>query len=283
MTPQQKSLPRAVAWMCAALAAFLLMAIAGRELSGIAGPAQLVVYRSLGGLLVLLVLLPVLGWRHARTKLPGRHVLRGAIHFAAQYAWFYAIARIPLAAVFALEFTTPIWAALIAALFFRERLDAVRIAAILLGFVGVLVVLQPGAAVIDAAAIAALLSAVGYAMTYAFTKNLVATDSALTILLWMNLAQFPLSLAVAAPVWGEVPFELWGWVVAIAVTGLVSHYSLARALTYGDMTVVVPIDFLRLPLAAGVAWLMYGEAVGVAVFAGGALIFCGVWLNLRRG
>jgi drug/metabolite transporter (DMT)-like permease len=280
--PQRKSLRLAVAWMGATIAAFLMMAIAGRELSAEIGPAQTVAYRNIICLLSLLAILARIGWRHARTAKPGRHVVRNAIHFAAQFGWFYAIARIPIAEVFAIEFTTPIWTALLAVLFLGERLNAARIGAVVLGFAGVLVILRPGLAIVQPAALAALAAALGYALTYAFTKDLVATDRPVTILLWMNAVQLPLALAVGAPSWVTPSAALWPWIAAIGFTGLASHYCLSRAFEYGDATVVAPIDFLRLPLAAGVAWLMYGEQVGPAVFAGAAMIFGGVWLNLRK-
>jgi len=280
-----KSLPRAVAWMFATIVSFLLMGIAGRELSTEVGPAQTVAFRNIICLAILAVLLTIQGWRLARTAKPGQHVLRNTIHFASQFGWFYAIAHIPIAEVFAIEFTTPIWTALLAVLFLGERLNPARIGAVVLGFTGVLVILRPGATPIDAASLAALAAAFGYALTYAFTKNLVITDRPLTILLWMNAVQLPLGLAVtgagAGWVWPSAP--LWPWVIVIGIVGLTSHYCLSRALAYGDATVVVPIDFARLPLAAVVAWMMYGETVTVYVFVGAAIIFGGVWLNLRRG
>jgi len=208
--------------------------------------------------------------------------MRSAVHFLAQLAWFYAIARIPIAEVFAIEFTTPIWTAMIGVLFFSERMNATRVAAIALGFIGVLVILRPGIAIVDVAALAALGSAFGFALTHAFTKDLVGTDKPFAILLWMNAIQLPMALAVAAPVWVTPSEALWPWVGAMGLTGLVSHYCLSRALDCGEMSVVVPIDFLRVPLAAVAAWMMYGEQVSPAVFAGGLLIFFGVWLNLRR-
>jgi drug/metabolite transporter (DMT)-like permease len=279
----RKSLPLAVAWMCVALASFLLMAIAGRELSREMGPAQIVAMRNIICLAVLVAILARMGWDKGRTARPGRHVIRNAIHFAAQVGWFYAIARIPIAEVFAIEFTSPIWTALLAAVFLGERLNAVRIGAIALGFAGVLVILRPGLAIIDPAALAALAAAFGYACTYIYTKDLVERDGPLVILLWMNAVQLPLALAFSLTTW-VVPSEaLWPWVATIGLTGLVSHYSLSRALGAGEAMIVVPIDFLRLPLAAGVAWLLYGETVGANVFIGAAIIFGGVWLNLRRG
>jgi drug/metabolite transporter (DMT)-like permease len=278
-----KSLPRAVAWMFATIVSFLLMGIAGRQLSAEIGPAQVVAFRNIVCLAILAVLLTIQGWRLARTAKPWRHVLRNVIHFASQFGWFYAIAHIAIAEVFAIEFTTPIWTALLAVLFLGERLNPARIGAVVLGFAGVLVILRPGAAVIDTASLAALGAAFGYALTYAFTKNLVLTDRPITILLWMNAVQLPLGLAVTGADWVWPSAPLWPWVMVIGIVGLTSHYCLSRALAYGDATVVVPIDFARLPLAAVVAWLMYGETVTIYVFAGAAIIFAGVWLNLRRG
>jgi drug/metabolite transporter (DMT)-like permease len=278
-----KSLPRAVAWMFATIVSFLLMGIAGRELSTEVGPAQTVAFRNIICLAILAVLLTIQGWRLAHSAKPGQHLLRNTIHFASQFGWFYAIAHIPIAEVFAIEFTTPIWTALLAVLFLGERLNPARVGAVVLGFTGVLVILRPGGAVIDAASLAALGAAFGYALTYAFTKKLVLTDRPITILLWMNAVQLPLGLAVTGAGWVWPSAPLWPWVIVIGVVGLTSHYCLSRALAYGDATVVVPIDFARLPLAAVVAWMLYGETVNVYVFVGAAIIFAGVWLNLRRG
>ncbi len=277
-----KSLPLAVAWMLATIVSFLLMGISGRELSAEIGPAQVVAFRNIICLVILAALLTVYGWRLALTAKPGRHIVRNTIHFGAQFGWFYAIAHIPIAEVFAIEFTTPIWTALLAVLFLGEKMNPARIGAIVLGFTGVLVILRPGAAVIDAASLAALAAAFGYALTYAFTKDLVATDRPLTILLWMNAVQLPLALAVTGADWVTPSAALWPWVLVVGLVGLTSHYCLSRALTYGEAMVVIPIDFLRLPLAAAVAWMLYGETVTVTVYVGAAIIFCGVWLNLRR-
>ncbi len=268
--------------MLATIVSFLLMGISGRELSAEIGPAQVVAFRNIICLVILAALLTVYGWRLALTAKPGRHIVRNTIHFGAQFGWFYAIAHIPIAEVFAIEFTTPIWTALLAVLFLGEKMNPARIGAIVLGFTGVLVILRPGAAVIDAASLAALAAAFGYALTYAFTKDLVATDRPLTILLWMNAVQLPLALAVTGADWVTPSAALWPWVLVVGLVGLTSHYCLSRALTYGEAMVVIPIDFLRLPLAAAVAWMLYGETVTVTVYVGAAIIFCGVWLNLRR-
>jgi drug/metabolite transporter (DMT)-like permease len=282
MTSVSKSIPKAAGWMCAAIAAFLMMAVAGRELSSAMGPAQMIAFRNVICLAALSLILTRIGWKFAGTALPGRHVLRNAIHFSAQFGWFYAIARIPIAEVFAIEFTTPIWTALIAALFLGERLNATRVVAIALGFGGVLVILKPGLEIFNPASLAALWAAFGYAVTHAFTRGLVQVDKPVTIIWWMNLVQLPIALAFAAPVWATPGPAQWPWILAMGLTGLGSHYFLSKAFEHGEAMVVVPIDFLRLPLAAGVAWLLYAERVEASLVIGAAIIVCGVLLNLRR-
>lgn len=277
----EKSLPRAVAWMFATVLSFLFMAIAGRELSAEVGPAETVLFRNLVCLAVLAAVLARIGWRQAATAKPGRHVLRNVVHFASTFAWFWAIARIPIAEVFAIEFTSPIWTALLAALFLGERLTPARVAAVTLGFVGTLIILRPGLGIVQPAALAALAAAFGYAVTYIFTKDLVARDRPIVILWWMNVVQFPLALAGAWSVWVTPSPALWPWVLVVGLCGLSSHYCLSRALEAGDATVVIPIDFLRLPMAAVIAWLLYAETVDPWVYLGAAVIFSGIWLNLR--
>jgi drug/metabolite transporter (DMT)-like permease len=251
MDQPAKSIPKAAAWMGAAIAAFVVMAVAGRELSSTMGPAQMIAFRNIICLAILSLVMTRIGWKFAGTARPGRHVLRNMVHFFSQFGWFYAIARIPIAEVFAIEFTTPIWTALIAALFLGERLNAARVAAIALGFGGVLVILKPGMEIFNPASLAALAAAFGFAVTHAFTRDLVQTDKAVTVIWWMNLVQLPVALAFALPVWATPGPAQWPWILAMGLTGVGSHYFLSRALQYGEASVVVPIDFLRLPLAAG--------------------------------
>lgn len=274
---------RAVAWMTGALFSFLTMALSGRELSAEISLFQVVFLRNLVCMVILCVLLTRFGWEHVRTEKIGRHVGRNVVHFAAQYGWFYAVASIPIATVFAIEFTSPIWTVLLAGLFLGERITWPRVLAIVLGIAGVIMILRPGVQTIHPAALSALGAALGYATTYVVTKNLVATDRPLTILFWMNLIQLPLGLLPSIPLWVTPSPALWPWVLAVGLAGFTSHYCLSRALAYADASVVVPMDFLRLPLAAVVAWMIYGEAVEPVVFVGAAVIFAGNWINLRRG
>jgi drug/metabolite transporter (DMT)-like permease len=273
----------AVLWMTLALFSFLTMGFAGRELAAELTVYQILFFRSAVCLVILFALLLRLGFGYARTSLPARHVLRNVVHFFAQYGWFFAVASIPLAEVFAIEFTTPIWTALLASVFLGERLTAVRLLAIGLGFVGILAILRPGIEIIHPASLGALGAALGFAVTYVITKGMVTTERPLTILLWMNLVQLPIGFVLSLPDWTTPSPVMWPWLLAVGIAGLTSHYGMSRALAHADATVVVPLDFLRLPIGAVAAWLVYSEVLDPFVFLGAAVIFLGNWLNLRRG
>ena len=118
-----------------------------------------------------------IGWDTIRTQFVGRHVIRNIIHFLATYLWFFGIVSIPMAEVFALEFTTPLWTAILAAVFQRERFGTWRVIGTLLVFVGVLVILRPGIAMIPPAAFAVIGSAIMLATMYVMTKRVIAYDS----------------------------------------------------------------------------------------------------------
>ena len=277
------SLVPALAWMSGALVSFLAMGVAGRELAAELAPHHISFYRNALSLLVLLPLLWRMNWRPVRTRRPTFHVFRNTVHFAAQWCWLYGVAVLPLAEVFAIEFTSPIWTALIAAALLGERLTGSRWLAIGLGFAGILVILRPGLAIVDPASFVVLAAAFGYAATYVFTKQMTRTESPLTVIFWMNLVQAVIGGGLSLPAFVVPSAAMWPWIAVVAFVGLSSHYCLSRALALADATVVVPLDFLRLPLAAVVAWLLYQEAVDPYVIVGAAFVIAANWVNLRKG
>ncbi len=216
----------------------------------------------------------------ATQRLP-LHGLRNTIHFVAQAGWYYGLIHLPLSEVFAIEFTAPIWTAILAALFLAERLNAIRIAGTLLGFLGVLIVLRPGIAVVDPAALAVLGSAMGFGVVFVITRSMASSEEALTIIFYMNLVQLPLSLAFMLPDWVAPPQELWPWILVTGLSGLASHYCFARAFALADAARVAPIDFVRLPVAALVGYLLYQEPTSLFVWLGAAVIIVGNIMNLR--
>jgi drug/metabolite transporter (DMT)-like permease len=257
------------------------MGICGRELSSELNTFQTLFWRSLVGAVAVLPLLHYRGWGHVRTARPGLQLLRNLFNFAGQYGWFYAVGVISLAEVFALEFTTPLWTALLAFLFLKERLTLGRLAAILLGFAGILLITRPGVAAVDPAALAVLGAAVAYAVSYTMVKRLTETDSPLTILVYMGIVHTPIALAFSVDGWTWPSAGLWPWVILVGVSGLAAHYCMARAFQKADAMLVVPLDFLRLPLIAAVGYLVYDEALNPWVLGGAALVFAANFLNIR--
>ena len=287
---ETKSAGRAAIWMAGALSSFSIMAVAGREAGQVIPTADLLVWRSLIGALVVVLLLMMSseGFSQIRSHRLPLHGMRNVFHFFGQYCWYYAVTLIPLAQLFALEFTSPIWVALAAPLLLGERFSIGKFAAIILGFIGVLVVVRPietGSGIsFGEGQLWALMSAIGFAGNMIATKRLSSTESSLCVIFYMTIMQLPIGLAVSGglPV---VPPNMWYafWTAAIAICGLSAHFCLAQAFRQADATIVVPMDFVRLPLIALVGMLVYAEALDPYVFAGGALIFFGNYINIRLG
>jgi drug/metabolite transporter (DMT)-like permease len=214
------------------------------------------------------------------SRLP-QHVSRNLVHYIAQLGWFVALTLIPIGQVVAIEFTMPIWTALLAASFLSERMTPWKIAAIVLGLVGVIVIVRPVAGEIDPGQLIALGAAMGFGVSMAQVKSLTRTESALSILFWMLVVQSVAGFVPTLFVWTWPSLHAWAWVGVIAVCGTFSHYCLASAMRYADATIVVPMDFLRVPLTATTGWLLYSERLDAWTVLGAALILFGNLLNLK--
>jgi drug/metabolite transporter (DMT)-like permease len=273
---------RGALWMGGAVLSFAIMAIAVRELLRHMGSFEILFFRTLVSLGIVLAAVPRYGFGVLRTRRLGLHTLRNVLHFAGQYSWVYAIAMLPLATVFAIEFTMPVWTAVLATLILGERLNFGRVVMLALGIVGILVILRPGAGFIHPAALVMLAGSVAYASTMISTKRLSQTDSALGILFYMSLVQTPLALLPALPQWAAPRIVDLPWILAIGAGSFAAHYSLTRAFRLADATLVVPIDFLRLPLIAVVGALAYGEPIDPVIMLGAAVIFSGTYYSIRR-
>jgi drug/metabolite transporter (DMT)-like permease len=272
---------RAALWMLGAVVSLSAMAIGGRELSAELSTFQILFFRSLVGLAVIAALLQRSGWGQVRTRVFGLHLVRNVSHYAGQFGWFFALGVIPLSEVFAIEFTTPIWTALLAALVLGERMNKLRMAAVAVGFVGVLVILRPGISAVSVGSLSVLGAAGAYALTYIMTKKLTGTETPLSILFYMTAMQLPLGFAAALIDWRWPQAWAWPWVFTVAITALVAHYCMTRAFRLADATVVVPLDFLRLPLIALLGLLLYGEALDAWVMVGAACVLLASWMNLK--
>jgi drug/metabolite transporter (DMT)-like permease len=273
---------RGALWMLGAVFSFAMMAVAVRELQRHMGSFEIVFLRSLGMLAITLAMLPRAGVATIRTTRFQLHLWRNLIHFLGQVLWVYSIGALALATVFAIEFTMPVWTAILAALFLGERLTRPRLVQLGLGLVGVLIILRPGAGSFHPAALAMILGSLCYASSFIFTKRLTSTDNALAVLFWMSVVQTPISLVAAIPDWVTPVLADAPWIAGIGVGAFTAHYCMTQAMRLVDATVVVPIDFIRLPLIAVVGALAYGEAFDPLVIAGAAIIFAGTYYSLSR-
>ena len=274
----------AALWMIGAVISFTAMAVAGREAGLTFDTFEIMTYRSIAGVVIVTSILIATGRLHlVRTPRIGMHVGRNIAHFTGQNLWFYAVGLIPFAQLFAIEFTSPLWVILLAALFLGERLTGVKVLAGFLGFVGVLMVLRPGTQALEIGHIAVAGAAIGFAVTAIFTKKLTQTEHIGTIMFWLTLIQLVFGLVTAYLYDGALTWpEGWQWLplLVISLTGLTAHFCLTTALTLAPASVVMPLDFVRLPAAAFIGVLFYGEPLSVWVILGAALIFGANYLNI---
>ncbi|WMW59287.1 DMT family transporter (plasmid) [Agrobacterium pusense] len=259
-------------WMALSMVSFISMAVGSRELASTLSIRQVLFFRALVGLGVILLVGRSLLPQIRQTKLFPRHLARNAVHFTAQYFWTIGVVSLPLASVFALEFTMPIWVALFAWLLLKEKLTGPRLLATLGGFIGVLVVVRPGHGVIDPAAGFVLLAAAGYGLSLILVKQLTRECSPAVIVVWMILIQLPLGLLAALTDWRDVGLSDVPWMMVAGVGALSAHYCQAQALKRLDASVIMPVDFLRVPMAALVGFYAYGEGIDVWVVIGGCII-----------
>ncbi|MBM3615702.1 MAG: DMT family transporter [Alphaproteobacteria bacterium] len=280
MTPPIK----AALWMSGAIFSFTAMAIAAREISQTHDSFEIMAARSIIGL-VLVLGFGLLSGQLARmpTQRLSGHFWRNLVHFTAQNLWFWSLTVIPLAQVFALEFTSPIWVILLSPLFLGERLTRAKAFAAGLGFAGILILARPDLTNLTPGVLAAAGSALGFAATSILTKRLTRGEAIITILFWLTAFQAIFGLLAA----GHDGLVNWPtaqtlpWLVLIGICGVLAHLSLTTALTLAPASVVMPIDFVRLPLISIVGALAYGEAIDPFVLGGGAVIFLGIWISIR--
>ncbi len=273
-------------WMLGSVLSFTAMAVAGREVSADHDTFEIMLWRSFFGFCIVAAAAAAFGrLAEARTRHPGQHLIRNLFHFTGQNLWLWALTMIPLAQVFALEFTSPLWVILLSPLLLRESLTRTRIFAVALGFAGILIVARPDFSDLDPGVLAAAGSAVCFAATILMTKMLTRGESVISILFWLTLMQFFFGL-IAALMDGAMRWptmESLPWLLLIGLCGVAAHLCLTTALSLTRASLVVPVDFLRLPLIVVVGMVLYDEQPELLVLAGAALIVAANWINLRAG
>ncbi|QFT59836.1 Riboflavin transporter [Sulfitobacter sp. THAF37] len=274
---------KAAFWMLGAIGSFTAMALAGRSLGADYDTFEIMFYRSVVGFVIVMAVARHVGTLHEINRdALGLQVLRNLVHFSGQNLWFYAVTAIPLAQVFAFEFTTPLWVIVLSPILLGERLTRVRTIAAFMGFVGILIVARPSVAGLNSGVLAAAGCAVFFALTFITTKKLTARQSITGIMFYLTLLQLIFGLItagydgdIALPTLASTPL-----LALVGVCGLLAHFCITNALRLAPAAVVSPIDFARLPVIAILAMLIYGETVDVWVYVGGIIIFAGNYLNI---
>lgn len=279
---KQNNVAGAALWMAGWLSATLAMTVAGRELAQDVPVFVLMMFRSLIATAILTPFVLASGGLAGRLGLFRLHVIRNVLHYGGQYAWFSALLLIPLAEVISIEFTMPLWIAVLATFFLGERMTGYKIAALAIGFAGVLLIVKPGAAGLQPGHLVALAAALLFSATLTMTKFITRTDKPLTVIFLMFAIQSVIGAVPAYLTWQWPQPQNWIYVAVIGITGTFSHFCLSKAISLADATIVMPLDFMRLPLTALAGWLIYQEGVDAYSVAGALFILAANTVNLAK-
>lgn len=264
---------RGIALMIASTVAFSAMHTAVRYLSAELPPVQIAFFRNLFGMVIFMPLVFRAGFGFLRTERFPMHLLRAVLNVLAMFVFFTALSMTPLARVNALAFSAPLFTAVLSVVLLGERFHVRRWAAIVVGFLGTLIVLRPGLAAIDTGSLLVLLSAAIWGVTMIVIRLLGRTESSLTTTGYMNILLSLLSLGPALYVWVMPQGMAWVWLLVIGITGTTAQLALAEALKLAETTVIMPFDFLKIVWAAAFGFLLFAEVPGVFTFLGAAVIF----------
>lgn len=272
---------RATIYVVGAMVCFSVLAVLVRLATSRLPVLEVVFFRNF---FALLYLLPVMMRRKRLLVSTHRrlHILRAFLAFGAMYCMFTALTLVPLSEATALNFTMPLFATVGAVALLGERIRVRRVLALVVGFVGVLLVLRPGVAVISSGALFAIAGALLIALSTLLVKRLTDWDDPMTIALWMVVLLTPMSLAPALLVWQwPTPQDLL-LLIALAAAALAGHVLWIYALALAEVSHLQPFEFLRLPMVAVAAWLLFGETTTVWIWAGGGVIVLSTAYIARR-
>ena len=259
--------------MLAATLLHSLMFVGIRHLSATLHTFEIAFFRSFFGLIVFVPILFRSGFVILETQRFHLHATRAVLTAVATLMSFTSIAMLPLAKFSALSFTAPLFAALVAVVLLRERIRSRRIAALVVGFIGALIIIRPGAVPIETGTLLVLGSSALWAFAIAIVKRLSRDDSSITITAYMNLLLTPLTLVPALLVWQWPTSAQYPLLFAVAIMGTLAHIAMAQAFKYADATVVLPYEFIRLVWAALLGLLIFAEIPSLWTIAGGFVIF----------
>lgn len=264
---------RGMVLMFFAALAFATMHAIIRHMGSQHHPFEIAFFRNLFGFIVLLPFFARHGLAVLKTERLGLHAARGVTQVAGMLMFFTAVTITPLATIAALSFTAPLFATVGAILLLRERVRLRRIAALVLGFVGTMIVLRPGLVEIESGALLAVASSVAWATAMLIIKILARTESSVTITAYMAVFLTPMTFIAALFVWRWPSLVDIGWFALMGTIGTAGHLALAQAFKEADVTTVLPVDFTRLFWASAFGFFLFGQVPEALVWVGGSVIF----------
>ena len=263
---------KGILWMMAAGLLFVAVTVLVRHLGSSLPAVQAAFIRYSIGLAMLVPLMFRMHWRSVRGAKLGIYTLRGLAHGAAVMLWFYAMARIPIAEVTAIGYTTPIFTAVGAILIFGERIHVRRMLAIAAGFLGTLIILRPGFQSISLGSLAQLTAAPCFAISFLFAKQLTRTENSTDILVMLSIGCTLTLLPGAVLNWHPPTLAEYFYLFLVAIFATAGHYALTRSFSRAPLTVTQPYSFLQLVWAMLFGYLLFSEVPDIWVVAGGAVI-----------
>jgi len=274
---------RAVIWITVAMALFAVLAAMSRKaaLMGM-NPLQVVFLRNLSATLFMM---PLLAWRgRALLRSNALHLygVRVAVSLFSMTAWFYALALIPVAEVTAIGFLAPLFGTIGAVVFLREKIRFRRVTALLIGFVGAMIILRPGHEPFGVGQACAIFNAISSGVMTVLLKQLSGEDDSAKIVFLTTIMMLPLTLLPAMFVWQTPGWEYLPVILTIGFTAVVGHYCLMRGFASTDASLVMTFDFSRLPFAVLIGWWMFGELTDIWTWVGAAVIFASAVYITRR-
>jgi drug/metabolite transporter (DMT)-like permease len=272
-----------ILWVTLAMALFAGLAASSRYAMSLGyHPLQIAFFRFLSALVLMLPLLAWRGMSLIRSNAPKLYGVRAVISLFSMTSWFYAISLIPLGELTAIGFLSPLFGTLAAIVILGEKVRLRRWTALLVGFLGAMIMLRPGASAIGLGQGLALFSALSGGVMAVLLKQLAGQDDPDKIVFLTTLIMTPLSLMAALLVWRWPTWELLPIITVVGLTGVLGHMCLARAFRAADASLVLTLEFSRLPFTVALGFLLFGELIDIWTWVGAAIIFTSAVYIARR-
>jgi drug/metabolite transporter (DMT)-like permease len=273
---------RGAVFMLLSSLGFTVMAVLIRDVAATIDPLQMAFFRCSIGWLAILPFVAHAGLGTVRSNVLRLHLSRAALGTIAMFCAYYAIAHMPLADFTALSFTRPLFATVLAVIVLHEIVRWRRWTATIVGFLGVLVMVRPGAAEINPATFVALGESVSLALLIVIVKVMPRAEKTLTMLFWFGAFSIPITLVPAIFVWEWPTAAEWILLVVMALSGVVSQWLFILAFRTGEASFVAPIDYVRLVFVAVTGYVVFAEVPTIWTLLGAAIIVGATFYIMRR-